>query len=180
MTEVAARREKLEQLFQSHYPSVRAYAGRRVPAETVDDVVASTFMVVWRRLDRVPSDALPWLLAVARNVIATERRTAARRRSLVERLQRNDPREAYDPSPQIDRSAPIAEALARLSARDREAITLVAWEELTPSEAALVLGQSQTAFRVRLHRAKKRLRDELQAPAPANAACGLLKEGPGD
>lgn len=61
----------------------------------------------------------------------------------------------------------VAEALMRLSAKDREAITLVAWEGLRPSEAAVVVGQSPMAFRVRLHRAKRRLREQLGASVEA-------------
>jgi RNA polymerase sigma-70 factor (ECF subfamily) len=55
----------------------------------------------------------------------------------------------------------IAAALGRLSERDREAITLIAWDGLQPAEAAAVLGQSAASFRVRLHRAKRRLRHEI-------------------
>ena len=56
----------------------------------------------------------------------------------------------------------MAAALARLPANDREAITLIAWDGLRPAEAAIVLGQSPATFRVRLHRAKRRLRRELE------------------
>jgi Sigma-70, region 4 len=51
---------------------------------------------------------------------------------------------------------------------DREAITLIAWEGLRPAEAATVLGQSPAAFRVRLHRAKRRLRRELDRAGQAD------------
>jgi len=55
----------------------------------------------------------------------------------------------------------VVAALGRLSERDREAITLIAWDGLQPAEAAAVLGQSAATFRVRLHRAKRRLRREM-------------------
>jgi RimJ/RimL family protein N-acetyltransferase len=72
-------RERFERLFRLHYPAVRRYARRRVPPEAVDDIVSETFLVAWRRLDQVPEEPLPWLLAVARNTAGTERRAAARR-----------------------------------------------------------------------------------------------------
>ena len=66
------------------------------------------------------------------------------------------------PPPAADEPAGrVAAALARLPANDREAITLIAWDGLRPAEAAAVLGQSPVAFRVRLHRARRRLRREL-------------------
>jgi DNA-directed RNA polymerase specialized sigma24 family protein len=53
-------------------------------------------------------------------------------------------------------------ALWRLSEIEREAVLLVAWEHLTTVAAAASLGISRTAFRVRLHRAGRRLAAELR------------------
>jgi RNA polymerase sigma-70 factor (ECF subfamily) len=154
----AAAAERFERLFRHHHTAVAAYARRRAPAEVADDVVASTFLVAWRRLDDVPGEELPWLLAVARNVIATQARGTRRRGALVARLRTGET--AASP-PSDERRDDVAAALARLPADDREAITLIAWEGLQPSEAARVLGQSAASFRVRLHRARRRLRREL-------------------
>jgi hypothetical protein len=71
MPDPELRRARFDALFRDHHPVVRAYARRRVPPEVVDDVVSETFLVVWRRLDDVPEAPLPWLLAVARNVVGT-------------------------------------------------------------------------------------------------------------
>jgi RNA polymerase sigma-70 factor (ECF subfamily) len=152
--------ERLERLFSENYKAVRAYARRRVPNGLVDDIVAGTFLVAWRRLDEVPENSRPWLLAVARNIAATERRSARRKRSLLERLRRAEPVSIQLETKESGRPA-VADALARLPERYREAITLVAWDELEPAEAAAVLGLSPGAFRVRLHRARGRLRSEL-------------------
>lgn len=155
---------KLETLFRRHYRDVAAYVRRRAEPDLVEDVVAETFLVAWRRLDEVPLDARPWLLGVARRTLATQRRSLIRRRSLLTRLEAAQrPAESAEQANDLG----VADALRRLSQKDREAITLVAWEGLTPSEAALVVGQSQVAFRVRLHRAKRRLRQRLEAPAPS-------------
>jgi RNA polymerase sigma-70 factor (ECF subfamily) len=56
---------------------------------------------------------------------------------------------------------PIAQALGRLSEGDREVVLLCAWEGLSIEEAATALGCSPTAAKVRLHRARRRLRAEL-------------------
>ena len=55
----------------------------------------------------------------------------------------------------------VLRALSRLSEPDREALLLVAWDGLSTAEGAIALGCSQTAFKVRLHRARRRLRSEL-------------------
>lgn len=61
----------------------------------------------------------------------------------------------------------VDEALKSLSREDREALLLVAWEELTPSQAAGSLGISATAFRVRLHRARRRFIKNLERKEPS-------------
>jgi len=149
----------VEALFHSHYAAVSAYVRRRAPAESVDDVVAETFVVAWRRWERVPvDDALPWLLAVARNVIATQRRGMQRRSALAVRLRRFAEAQTFEPAGVEDPDGGIASALAALGEKDREALTLIAWDGLTPREAAAVLGELPATFRARLHRAKRRLR----------------------
>jgi RNA polymerase sigma-70 factor (ECF subfamily) len=152
-------RARFEALFREHHSAVRAYARRRVPSDAVDDVVSDTFVVVWRRLDQVPEPALPWLLTVARNVVGTEWRGAARRQRLWLKAQSGHV-EGYDREPDIADGSVVA-ALARLKERDREALTLVAWDGLTPAQAAAVLGEPSDRFRQRLHRAGRRLRAQL-------------------
>jgi RNA polymerase sigma-70 factor, ECF subfamily len=161
---------RLEVLFRRHYRDVVLYVRRRAEPDLVEDVVAETFLVAWRRLDEVPADARPWLLAVARKTLSTQRRSAARRRTLLTRLET-----AHGSGERSDqpRELGVAEALMRLSEKDREALMLVAWEGLSPSEAALVVGQSPIAFRVRLHRAKRRLRERLETQAEADGESSL-------
>jgi RNA polymerase sigma factor (sigma-70 family) len=171
-TEGARAEARLESLFRRHYGDVASYVRRRAEADLVDDVVAETFLVAWRRLDDLPADARPWLLGVARKTLATQRRSATRQRSLATRL------EHAQSSSQADDSGSelgVAEALAELSEKDREAISLIAWEGLTANEAAAALGQSPVSFRVRLHRAKRRLRQRLETRARVESnALGLV------
>jgi RNA polymerase sigma factor (sigma-70 family) len=160
MPDPEPRRARFEALFREHHPAVQAYARRRVPPETVDDIVSQTFLVVWRRLDDVPEAPLPWVLAVARNIAGTERRGAARRQRLWLKAQSGHV-EGYDSGePEIGDGCVLG-ALARLSERDREALTLVAWDGLTPAQAAALLDEPSDRFRKRLHRAGRRLRAQL-------------------
>jgi RNA polymerase sigma-70 factor (ECF subfamily) len=55
----------------------------------------------------------------------------------------------------------LRSAIEHLPPRDREAIKLVLWDELSHGEAAQVLGCSVNALSVRLHRARTRLQQEL-------------------
>jgi RNA polymerase sigma-70 factor (ECF subfamily) len=166
-----SRRARFEALFREHHPTVQAYARRRVPPAAVDDIVSEAFLVAWRRLDEVPEPPLPWLLTVARNVVGTERRGAARRQRLWLKAQSGHV-DGYDSGQSEVLDGHVTGALARLRERDREAMTLVAWDGLTPAQAAAVLAEPSDRFRQRLHRAVVRLRAELaaeldpQEPAP--------------
>ena len=81
------RRGAFEQLFNAHYWAVRGYVLRRSPSGAAEDVVAETFLVAWRRLDDIGEDPLPWLLGVARRVMANQHRAERRRGALATRLQ---------------------------------------------------------------------------------------------
>lgn len=55
----------------------------------------------------------------------------------------------------------LRSALGQLGDSDREPLTLIGWEGLTPAQAAEVLGIHPGALRARLHRARARLRVAL-------------------
>jgi RNA polymerase sigma-70 factor, ECF subfamily len=156
------RRKRFEQVFDEHFRAVSAYAHRRAAKAEAEDAVAETFLVAWRRLDEVPSDAKPWLLGVARRVLANQRRAAGRRLALAQRV-------AQERAAEPERG-PILEALERLSESDRELLLLMAWDGLSTGEAAAALGCSRAAVKVRLHRARHRLRVELERLEPTTAA----------
>lgn len=146
---------------------LRRYVVRRVVADAVDDVLADAMLVLWRRLDDVPTDdPLPWAYAVARGCVANARRGERRRLRLVERVAGATVPEP-DPEPVDTGGDPeLQAALARLGELDREVVRLWAWEGLAPREIAVVIGASANAVSIRLHKAKKRLAAELGAAGP--------------
>jgi RNA polymerase sigma factor (sigma-70 family) len=96
-------------------------------------------------------------------VIANRRRGGRRRGALAARLG-----QSLTPEFAVQADEPPGEVLAAfrtLAPADQQILSLVAWEELTPAEAAEVLSMPVTRFSVRLHRAKQRLRKRLAAPA---------------
>jgi RNA polymerase sigma-70 factor (ECF subfamily) len=153
---------RLTELFHQHSRRVYAYARRHVEETHCDDIVSETFLVAWRKPERVPDEPLPWLIGVARNVIANHRRSTHR----ADRLWLSALREGWTATAVsadaavVERETMIA-ALAECSEAEREALLLTAWDGLTPEQAALVAGCSSRAFTVRLHRARTRLRTSL-------------------
>lgn len=155
-----AREARFTSLYEAHYSAVRAYAWRRDP-DTADDVVAETFTLAWQRLDRVPAEPLPWLIGMARRVRLNQKRGERRRRDRELRSVQTDGDGAPSFMDVLEARSSLAEAFRLLSERDREILLLAAWERLDRSGLATALGCSGTAAGVRLHRARRRLRDAL-------------------
>ena len=160
-TAAAGRQARFEAVVEAVYEPLQRYARRRCDPDTADDVVADALLVVWRRLEQVPDGAvLPWCYRVAANCLANSRRAAGRRVRLASRLATLDPpREVHDPTPPAPE---LHAALGRLSQSDQEVLRLWAWEDLAPSEIAIVLGASANAVSIRLHRAKAHLAEALE------------------
>jgi RNA polymerase sigma-70 factor (ECF subfamily) len=139
-------------------PEVVAYARRRGSRDP-EAIGAEALTIAWRKLADVPADdARPWLFATARNLLLAEwRKASAADGGKISETGREAEPEGSILDPELER------CLRALSVPDREALLLVAWEDLTPALAARSLGISQTAFRVRLHRSRKRLRRLLEA-----------------
>lgn len=158
--------ERFRSLFRSSYPRLHRFARNRgLTGADADDLVAATLEVAWRRLDDVPlEDPAPWLFAVARNLWRNKRRSDQRGRTLLERIDASMAHvELSEPPMDLDAHA-IRQALGRLGEEDRELLVLVAWDGLTPTQAAAVIGCSPAAARTRLHRARQRLAAVLEPP----------------
>lgn len=141
---------------------VLAYARRHTNRDDAEDVVAETFQVAWRRRDVMPEEALPWLLGVAHNVMRSQWR-AARRTTPADTLERLSDVAGDSLEVGVVRRQELVELLAKLPDHEREALLLVAWDDLSADQAAQVLGISAGAVRVRIHRARKRLQAVKEA-----------------
>jgi RNA polymerase sigma-70 factor (ECF subfamily) len=156
-------RARFEQLYRTHADRVHAYAARRSSTAVADDIVSEVFIVAWRKLDQMPDDPLPWLLAVARRVLANHRRSDSRFDALRARLVGTEPASGADEAAGLD----LASALRGLSEGDRELLMLIAWDGLELSEMAAMLGIRRGTVAVRVHRARRRLAAALAAQEPA-------------
>jgi RNA polymerase sigma-70 factor (ECF subfamily) len=162
MTEVVNPQTRFEALYRRHSAAVKRYVLRRSDVQSADDVVADVFVICWRRLADVPDDPLPWLLGVARHVLANRRRRDARQGALARALRFERPPVARPPD-DAPSGRDVWHALAALSERDRELLLLVAWEGLSTARAARVLGVRANTCSARLSRARRRFARALSA-----------------
>jgi len=144
--------EEFSIVYRECYPRVLAYAASHAGGRLAEDITSETFTIAWRRQAQMPSNALPWLLGIARNLVRATRRETT----------------TYELTdfPADDDFAVIElrAALASLSENDQEVLTLIAWHGLAAAEAAQVLGCTTATFFVRLHRARRRLQAALWTP----------------
>ena len=175
------REARFHALFEEHYRAVARFVRTRGHGSgDADDLVAGTFEVAWRQMEKVPEgrEALPWLLGVARNLSRNARRKSQREASFVGELSTVTVPWAELPSEDRAASAEVMGALVQLKPVDRDLVLLVAWDELTPSEAGRVLGLGPVTARSRLHRARQRLRaliDDPTAPGAGTTPASSLR-----
>ena len=157
-----SRLDRFRDLYDTTRHLVLSYALRRTRSpEDAADVIAETFAIAWLHLEEVPDDenSLLWLYATARGVIANMGRRERNRSRLVEKIGR-ELRTATRASPEVspEDSAVATAALSSLNEVDRELLMLATWEGLGTAQLACVLNCSPAAARIRLHRARARLR----------------------
>lgn len=158
-------RDRLRTLYQEHWRALFGYACRRADSvEDAADVVSEVFLTAWRRIGEVPagSQARLWLFGVARLTIQNQLRSRDRRDRLgAALLEAFTERHGDDPSRYVERDHDahrVRRALDQLPETDRELICLIAWEQLSPGDAAAVLGINAVTARTRLSRARRKLR----------------------
>ena len=183
------REGQFRSAYRNHYRSVLAYALRRTSVRAdAEDVAAETFAVAWRRVDKLPTtepDQLAWLYAVARRTLANHHRGRLRAARLDELLLIVDPSTVPGADDGVvdesDLRVAIA-ALGDLSSKDQEILLLALWEDLSTGEIATVMGLSKPNVSLRLHRAKRRLRDRFTAAVqePSSSGHQTLRRPSGD
>lgn len=150
----------------AHRDAILRYGLRRLDNRSdAEDLVADTFIVVWRRFDELPSrnEELFWLYAIARRVLASQHRSRQRSLRLESRLAFE--RELGQDSPRFSMEDidELMAALGSLAPEEREIIELAYWEKLSYRELGLVLDCSEKAAGIRLSRARHALRELLNA-----------------
>jgi RNA polymerase sigma factor (sigma-70 family) len=176
------RAADFEDLFRRTRLHLLAYLTRRTRSpEDAADLLAETYLIAWRRFESIPAgeDARPWLFGVARNLLKKRASRSRGADALVERLAlelraADTSREA----PTDGQADAVLRALARLGELDREILALTAWEGLTPTEVAAVIGTSPNRVRVRLHRARDKLARELRPAKPPSPHGRAIVAGP--
>ena len=162
-----------EAFYREHVEAIQGFVVRRVgDRERAADLTAEIFLAAIGAAQRYrPGRAAPkaWLYGIARKVVAADRRQLGREQARGERLRARallDEDDAAQIEARIEAAAKLRqlyEAMDQLAERERAILELVALDELSLTEAAAAVGVRPVTARVRLHRARRKLRDELEA-----------------
>ena len=140
--------------------------------DAVDDVMQEVALAAVRQAAPIQdvTKVAPWLYRLAIHQVLLYRRKMGRRRKLIDRYVVRSPveNECADADPldwlmADERRRLIRKAMEKLPARDADILLLKYTEDWSYHEIANQLGVSHSAVEARLHRARKKLRDELAA-----------------
>jgi RNA polymerase sigma factor (sigma-70 family) len=157
-------------LFDAHRDRVFRHGLRLVDnAHDAEEVTSASFFELWRRRESVvlvSDSVLPWLLVTAGKIARNVSRGTRRYRALFDSLPRaDDPLDAeqiaFAQFEDYESLGFLRSAMKTLNQTDVSLIVLVVLEDYAITEAATLLGISDGAARTRLHRAKRKVREQL-------------------
>ena len=183
--DIAELKVELEKLHSASFGWALSCCGRdRGEAEEVLQMVYLKILEGKARF-RGEASLKTWLFAVIRNTALSERRRSLLRRLRLaaDRETRPEPASLYEaPGASFERSetqTQFQNALKSLPARQREALHLVFYEDLSLREAADVMRVSIGSARQHYERGKKKLRESLGQTDNSYGISWRAKENPG-
>lgn len=176
-----AERERFARLYDEHVWHVYGFLGYRVGSRTdAEDLTQLTFeraLRSWDRFDPNRASARTWLISIARNLLIDHyRRDRFERSELV-----GDPHsdselpQLHHHDPELGLSPELADALGKLSKRDREVIAFRFGADLTGPEIAELTGLSLANVQQIFSRSLRKLRLEIERPSPRDATRHQLR-----
>jgi RNA polymerase sigma factor (sigma-70 family) len=154
--------QRFRTLHEETYVDLLRFVERRLGADgDAEDVLSAVYLTAWRRMKDMPEEPRPWLFGIAHKTMSNHRRGFRRRQALDVRIAEVTNMVDAGGADDADTRLDFARAWARLTAEDREALALAAFDGLTGEEAARVLGCHRSTYAMRLSRARERLRRAL-------------------
>lgn len=160
--------QRFSQLYSTTSRRLYAYLRRHTDPDQAESILSEVYLRAWRHLDRLDENPMGWLIVTARHALTDQRRADGRRCRLNDELFTAARSQCWtSPESEVVERQSLLTALGQLNPKDREALLLVGWDGLDHESAARVMGCTCTAFTKRLGRARQRLTELVDSPAPA-------------
>ena len=172
---------RFDALYRRYLAQVYSYAYYELgDHHAAEDATERTFLAALSNLHRFAERATPsdgegastfrvWLFRIARNVVANERRAAWRHpaETIDERAAAiAGPTDVEATVVRRDEASAAMRAVGRLAGDRRRALVLRFVDEMSTAEIAGVLGKSEGAVRVLIHRALRNVARDLEIERP--------------
>jgi RNA polymerase sigma-70 factor (ECF subfamily) len=147
-----------EYYLAAHRPLLRLCYLATLDVEAAADAAQEALARAWSRWDQIvagDADPGPWVRTVALNLCRSRWRRLKREVTFLAASGPETHPSPRDPDPELHA------ALRRLPLRQREAIALRYWADLTVQECASAMGTSPGSVKKHLHRARARLQQDL-------------------
>lgn len=158
-------------IFDRHFDPVHGYVRKRVGESLADDLASQAFLIAFDRragYDQARSNARPWLLGIATNLIHGKRRQERRQLRAYRRAGAGteaNSLEGVEARADAERLRPqLAAVLAALPKGEADPLLLFAWAELSYEEIAEALELPIGTVKSRISRARRRVREQLRLP----------------
>ncbi len=170
--------DAFESLYRDVVALVRRYAARHVGDQLADDVVAEALTAVWQKWDSLPSSAeerRAWTFGAARLAIKVVSRRHRGGLPTGLSIVRADEPSVADHADGVAADDRVMRLLSALPPAEFDAMWLVVWADLSPTDAARALGCSVTALTSRLARGRRHLRERLDEQAREGEVTGRVR-----
>lgn len=163
--------EAMERLIDDYGERLRRLIGQLTAwGPDVDDLLQETLLRIWRRSSTYRGEAAfeKWLVSIAFRVCQDHRRSTGRMLRHLHNFWKTSTNEKHRTAETLQdatesgRWQRIQQALQRLSASDRELLVMTHIEHWSHTELAAHLGVSMKTLHVRLHRARQRLKQQIE------------------
>jgi RNA polymerase sigma factor (sigma-70 family) len=172
----AAEPAAFQELYRRHVDQLIGFGVRRLSSpEEVADLVSAVFLQAIQsagRYDPGQAGVTSWLFGIAANLLAEGRRRGVREALALQRLAGQrllQPDEYEELERRIDAArlhGAVQAAVAALPDGERQLLELVSFDGLSPTQAAQAIGLRPAAARMRLSRARHKVRRALARAAP--------------
>jgi len=153
--------EQFQTVFREYLSPISKFLARRVEGQFIEDLASDVFAIAWQKRDQIPKDfELPWLYRTARFVVANHRRKNRISAKLIASL--TNPVAAPSAENLALAEMGLEKAWSSLDEKERELLSLSAFEGLNSKEIARVIESSENAVNIRLSRVRKKFAEFLK------------------